>query len=195
MIRIIRVWYIFWPLLCVVAFGQSDYLTRLLPSGVVIGMNGAQLRETRKDAIKRSLPEATDSENNYDLVERTGRATFSWYYVRNGVLSGYTRTSSAIVMGKEQQEAERELIIPSDDSGIIRESEEQALRAGQDLEAVIISASRWKLAAGNLRLYTVSTNQEITAVIFNPSDLSRETFLASPDLKKGRQGKGSTLEY
>lgn len=195
MIKTVKILCFFWPVLCAIAFAQSaDYLARIFPSGVAMGMDGAQLRETRKDAIRRAMSGGVDPEKNYDLIERSGTGTVNWYYIRNGALRGYMRTTRPVTIGLEQQQAERELIIPSNDSGFAKESEEQALRAGQDLEPVVISVTKWKHATSNLRLYTVSTNDEITVIIFDPSNLSREIFFASTNLKEDLNAQAAVIK-
>jgi hypothetical protein len=171
---------------CAPTFAQtSGYLSRLLPAGVAVGMKGSELRDARKGAVGGSFPgQNSDNQNDYDLVERSGPATFSRYYVRGGSLSGYMRITRASAISPSQQQLERELITPDATSGFVKEAEEKALRAERNLDSIVVSATLWKSTLSKLKVYTVVTGTELTAIVFDPGRLSKETFFAPPELKK-----------
>jgi hypothetical protein len=174
-----------WAVLVGECFAQSvNYLDRLFPSGATMGLKGDQLRQMRKEAVLSPIGGNADPKTNYNLIERLRPATICWYYIRNNQLCGYMRTTKAGVLSPENQQAERDLILPSNDSGFKRAPDEQVLRLSQNLKAQVVTANGWTHIDSRLELYTVTNDQEITALLFDASVLSKEMFFVRPDRER-----------
>lgn len=177
------------------AFGSdSDYLNRVLPPGINLGMTGAQL-PVLPNTIRRPVSEGNQNPTqNYDLIQRVSPATFSWLYIRDDKLVGYMRITKPSLLSADQQQAEHDAVLPSSAAGFAKEADEKALRAGPNLEPIMVTATKWKSKSSDLAFYTVITDAEITAIAFDPAKISKDIFLASPLLKKTLEAEAKQIK-
>jgi hypothetical protein len=163
----------------------------LFPKNIELGLTTEQLQTVRPAAEKSPaalLPRSSPvSEGSFEMVERISPATFYTYVFRDNLLRAVIRSEPVASDLPPTMIPEELNNFFSKDFQFLRS--ERIARASGTLEHFPVTADLWRDPRTGSHCYFVSTSQETTLVLFNPSELSGGNFFVGadkiPELKAG----------
>jgi len=179
-------------ILLTIAFATAapeDFYRNYLPSGVEIGMSPEQVRIARPQAVASAAaqPSAARVDTTFvQMVEITPQGNTRvayWYRFKGGKLGAVTRSLMVTGMPIEHAQAGASKVVGELKADFILKGQEQVARS-TGTENVIVTAQLWEDTATGRNLYFVTTNREITVVIFDPKAFGKSDFFLGPERMK-----------
>jgi hypothetical protein len=170
---------------------NASVIDKLLPQNIELGLSTEQLKAVRPAAARSPaalLPLSGQvSPSSFEMVERTSPATFYTYVFRDNILQAVIRSEPVVPdLAPTMIPAELNNLL-SQDFQFLRS--EKIARASGTLEHFPVTADLWSDPKTGLQSYFVSTSQETTLILFNPSKLNGGNFFVGadkiPELKAG----------
>lgn len=170
---------------------NASVFDKLFPQNIELGLSMEQLKAVRPAAARSPaalLPlSGQASQSSFEMVERISPATFYTYVFRDNILQAVIRSEPVVPdLPPTMIPAELNNLL-SEDFQFLRS--EKIARASGTLEHFPVTAELWSDPKTGLQSYFVSTSQETTLILFNPSKLSGGNFFVGtdkiPELKDG----------
>lgn len=170
---------------------NASVFDKLFPQNIELGLSTEQLKAVRPAAARSPaalLPRSGQaSPSSFEMVERISPATFYTYVFRDNILQAVIRSEPVVPdLSPKMIPAELNNLL-SQDFQFLRS--EKIARASGTLEHFPVTADLWIDPKTGLQSYFVSTSQETTLILFNPSKLSGGNFFVGadkiPELKVG----------
>lgn len=150
-----------------------------IPAGVQIGMSYSALTKTRPKAKDAGLASNDGSQQFVEIVISGSERVAYWYRFRNEILGAVTKSVMAKKTPVEQVRESVEAIQAEIQSRFNFVQSDEIVRS-TGIHSEILTAQHWKDNGGDLELYFVASNQEITLVFFNPKNFDKSDFFLGP---------------
>jgi len=171
-----------------VASPESFYQS-YLPAGIAMDMSPEQVRNTRPQAItsQSSQPSAAKADPTFvemvEIAPQGNTRVAYWYRFKAGKLGAVTRSIMTARMPIEHAQAGASKVAEELKADFALKGQEQVVRS-TGTENTVLTAQLWEDKADGLNIYFVTTNREITVVMFDPKAFGKADFFLGPERMK-----------
>jgi hypothetical protein len=180
------------PALLIVAAAfatPAEFYQTYIPAGVEIGMSRDEVQKARPQAMKGGMsqpsaakPDATFVQMAEIMPQGNTRVAY-WYRFKSGKLGVVTRSLMVTGMPIEHAQAGASKVVDELKADFVLKGQEQVARS-TGTENTVVTAQLWEDAAAGRNIYFVTTNREITVVVFDPKAFGKADFFLGPERMK-----------
>lgn len=176
----------------------TEFYQAYIPPGVEIGMSPEQVKAARPQAMTGGMlqPSAAKTDTTFvQMAEITpqGNTRVAYLYrFKAGKLGAVLRSLMVTGMPIEHAQAGASKAADEIKANFVLKGQEQVARS-TGTENTIVTAQLWEDAGAGRNIYFVTTNREITVVIFDPKAFGKSDFFLGPERMKDLEAHAESV--